>query len=177
MDDAIENGVSEYGLADDVMPRFDGRLSCKGLAQNEVRLQLYALAYNFGVFLQGTDLPRDLADWSLASPQTRLIKIGARVVRHARAVAFRLAEVAASGDLFNPIMAALQRLRAPPVPSHLASLSWTGVKRPSFRKKNEVQFPEMAIPLHVVDHYFSPIVECQQARDVVADCIEVVDIA
>ena len=30
------------------------RLSCKGMAQNEVRLQLHALAYNLGVFLQGT---------------------------------------------------------------------------------------------------------------------------
>jgi hypothetical protein len=28
-----------------------------GMAQNEVLLQLHALAYNLGVFLQGTDLP------------------------------------------------------------------------------------------------------------------------
>jgi hypothetical protein len=32
------------------------RLSCKGKAQNEVRLLLQALAYNLGVFLQGTDV-------------------------------------------------------------------------------------------------------------------------
>ncbi len=51
------------------------RLSCKGMAQNEVRLQLHALAYNLGVFLQGTDLPEEMADWSLTSLQTRLIKI------------------------------------------------------------------------------------------------------
>jgi hypothetical protein len=38
------------------------RLSCKGIAQNEVRLQLHALAYNLGVFLQGTDLPEEIAD-------------------------------------------------------------------------------------------------------------------
>ena len=47
------------------------RLSCKGMAQNEVRLQLHALAYNPGVFLQGTDLPEEIADWSLTSLQTR----------------------------------------------------------------------------------------------------------
>lgn len=43
------------------------RLSCMGMAQNEVRLQLHALAYNLGVFLQGTDLPEEMADWSLTS--------------------------------------------------------------------------------------------------------------
>ena len=93
------------------------RLSCKGMAQNEVRLQLHALAYNLGVFLHGTDLPEEIADWSLTSLQTRLIKTGARVVRHARAITFQLAEVAVSGNLFNRVLAAIQRLRAPPVPT------------------------------------------------------------
>ena len=93
------------------------RLSCKGMAQNEVRLQLHALACNPGVFLQGTDLPGEIADWSLTSLQTRLIKTGARVVRHARAITFQLAEVAVSGNLFNRVLAAIQRLRAPPVPT------------------------------------------------------------
>ena len=92
------------------------RLSCKGVAQNEVRLQLHALAYNLGVFLQSTDLPEEMANWSLASLQTRLIKIGARVVRHACVITFQLAEVSVSGNLFNRIRAAIQRLRAPPVP-------------------------------------------------------------
>ena len=59
----------------------------------------------------------NLADWSLTSLQTRLIKTGAGVVRHARANTFQLAEVAISGDLFNRILAAIQRLRAPPVPA------------------------------------------------------------
>ena len=57
-----------------------------------------------------------IADWSLTSLQTRLIKIGARVVRHARAITFQLAEVAVSGDLFKRILEAIHRLRAPPVP-------------------------------------------------------------
>lgn len=84
-------------------------------AQNEVRLQLHALAYHLGVLLQGTDLPEEMADWSLTSLQNRLIKIGARVVRHARIITSQPAEVAVSGDLFNRILAAIQRLRAPPV--------------------------------------------------------------
>ena len=51
------------------------------------------------------------------SLQTRLIKIGAKVVRHARAITFQLAEVAVSGDLFQRILAAIHGLRAPPAPT------------------------------------------------------------
>lgn len=91
------------------------RLSCKGKEQNEVRLQLHAVAYNLGVFLQGTDLPEEMADWSLTSLQSRLIKTGARVVRHARSITFQLAEVVVTGDLFNRILAAIHHLRSPPV--------------------------------------------------------------
>jgi hypothetical protein len=69
------------------------------MAQSEVRLQLHALAYNLGTFLQGADLPEEVADWSLTSLQTRLIKIGARVVCHARAITFQLAEVAVPARL------------------------------------------------------------------------------
>ena len=38
------------------------RLSWMSMAQNEVRLQLHALAYNLGVFLQGADLPKEMAE-------------------------------------------------------------------------------------------------------------------
>ncbi len=93
------------------------RLSSKRFFDNEVRLQLHALAYNLGVFLQGVELPEEMADWSLTSLQTRLKKIGARVVRHARAITFQLAEVSVSGNLFNRILAAIQRLHAPPAPT------------------------------------------------------------
>jgi hypothetical protein len=43
-----------------------------------------------------------------------LIKIGARVVRHARAITFQLAEVAVTGPMVRAILAAIRRLRAPP---------------------------------------------------------------
>jgi hypothetical protein len=74
------------------------------------------LACNLGVLLQGTDLLEAIADWSLTSLQTRLIKIGVRVVRHARSITFQLADVTVSGALFIHILAAIQRLRAPPLP-------------------------------------------------------------
>lgn len=37
-------------------------LACKRFRDNEFRLQLHALAYNFGSFLQRTDLPEDVTD-------------------------------------------------------------------------------------------------------------------
>jgi len=90
------------------------RLSCRRFRDNEVRLQLHALAYNLAVFLARVGLPEPMTDWSLTSLQLKLIKIGARVVRHARAITFQLAEVAVSGPMVSAVIAAIQRLRAPP---------------------------------------------------------------
>ena len=91
------------------------RLSCKRFRDNEVRLQLHALAYNMATFLRCIELPEAMADWSLTSLQLELIKIGARVVRHARAITFQLAEVAVTGPMVRAILAAIHRLRAPPI--------------------------------------------------------------
>ncbi len=55
-----------------------------------------------------------MANWSLMSLLLKLIKIGARVVRHARAIIFQLAEVAVTGPMVCAILAAIRRLRAPP---------------------------------------------------------------
>ena len=91
------------------------RLSCRKFRDNEVRLQLHALAYNLATFLRCIELPEAMADWSLTSLQLRLVKIGARVVRHARAITFQLAEVAVTGPMVRAILAAIRRLRAPPL--------------------------------------------------------------
>jgi len=112
-----QRGTAEQHIKEGKQAINWARLSCMGMAQKEVRLQLHALAYNLGVFLQRTDLPEEVADWSLTSLQTRLIKIGARVVRHARAITFQLAEIAVSGSLFHCILTAIHRLRSPPVPA------------------------------------------------------------
>ena len=71
-----------------------GRLSCHGLRNNEVRLQLHALAYNLGNFLRTLALPQAVEHWSLTTLREKLIKIGAKVVSHGRYVTFQLAEVA-----------------------------------------------------------------------------------
>jgi hypothetical protein len=90
------------------------RLSCKRFRDNEVRLQLHALAYNLATFLRCIDLPETMADWSLTSLQLKLIKIGGRVVRHARAITFQLAEVAVTGRMVRAILDAIRRLRTQP---------------------------------------------------------------
>jgi hypothetical protein len=91
------------------------RLSCKKFCNNEVRLQLHALAYNLATFLRCIELPDAMADWLLTSLQLKLIKIGARVVRRARAITFQLAEVSVTGPMVRAILAAIRRLRAPPL--------------------------------------------------------------
>ena len=77
-------------------------------------MQLHALAYNLPTFLLCIELPEAMADWSLTSLQLKLITIGARVVRHARAITFQLSEVAITGPMVRAIIATIRRLRAPP---------------------------------------------------------------
>ena len=60
------------------------RLSCKRFVSNQVRLGLFVLAYNLGNFLRRLVLPRKIKHWSLRSLLVKLIKIGAKVVRHNR---------------------------------------------------------------------------------------------
>ena len=90
------------------------RLSCHRFDANQVRLQLFILAYNLGNFLRRLGLPKAVKDWSLRSLQVKLIKMGGRIVRHARRVVFQLAEVAVSRDLFAAILERLSRLRSAP---------------------------------------------------------------
>jgi hypothetical protein len=58
-----------------------------------VRLQLHALAYNLAIFLRTLALPADVAQWSLTTLRTKLVKIGAKIVRHGRSISFHMAEV------------------------------------------------------------------------------------
>ena len=93
------------------------RLSCHSFAANAVRLQIHALAYNLGNFLRTLATPAPIKDWSLTSLKEKLIKIGAKVVSHGRYVAFQMAEVAISRNLFADILRLIGGLRPPPVTS------------------------------------------------------------
>ena len=70
------------------------RLSCKRFVSNQVRLGLFVLAYNLGNFLRRLVLPRKIKHWSLRSLLVKLIKVGAKVVRHNRYTTFQMAAVA-----------------------------------------------------------------------------------
>ncbi len=87
------------------------RLSCHGFRNNAVRLQLHALAYNLGNFLRTLALPEAVAHWSLTTLREKLIKIGAKVVRHGRYITFQMAEVAISRPLFAEILRQFDGLR------------------------------------------------------------------
>jgi hypothetical protein len=89
------------------------RLSCHDFVDNQVRLHLFVLAYNLGNFLRQAVLPRSVRHWTLTTLRERLIKIGAKVVRHSRQVVFKMAEVAVPRELFRTILSAIDRLRPP----------------------------------------------------------------
>ncbi len=90
------------------------RLSCHSFKANAVRLQLHALAYNLANFLRTLALPAEVAQWSMTTLRDRLVKIGARIVRHGRSVVFQMAEVMVSRGLFRSILGAIAALRPLP---------------------------------------------------------------
>ena len=90
------------------------RLSCQSFKANAVRLQLHALAYNLANFLRTLALPAEVAQWSLSALRDRLVKIGAKIVRHGRSITFQMAEVMVPRALFQKILAAIAALRPLP---------------------------------------------------------------
>jgi hypothetical protein len=56
-------------------------------------------------------LPEAVKHWSLTTLRDRLVKIGAKVVRHGRAIAFQMAEVMVPRALFQQILMAIAALR------------------------------------------------------------------
>jgi len=87
------------------------KLSCHDFVYNQIRLQLFALAYNLGNFLRRLVLPTPVKHWTMTTMREKLIKIGAKVVRHSKYVFFQMAEVAVPRELFAAILERIQRLR------------------------------------------------------------------
>lgn len=54
--------------------------------------------------------------WTLTTLREKLTKIGAKVVHHAKAVTFQLAEVTVPREMFAAILRRIGRLRAAPNP-------------------------------------------------------------
>jgi len=91
------------------------KLSCRTFKDNQTRFQLFALAYNLANFLRRLALPRYVKHWSLTTLREKLVKIGAKVTRHAKYVTFQLAEVAVTRRLFAAILDRIERLVLPPL--------------------------------------------------------------
>jgi len=89
------------------------RLSCHDFVDNQVRLQLFVLAYNLGNFLRRLALPNRVKHWSLTTLREKLVKIGAKVVSGSRYVTFQMAEVAIPRGLFRAILERIRRLKPP----------------------------------------------------------------
>jgi hypothetical protein len=90
------------------------RLSCHEFKKNVVRLALFVLAYNLGNFLRRLVLPPERARWSLTTLREKLVKIGARLTRHARRLVLQMAEVAIPRDLFGQILSRIRLLARVP---------------------------------------------------------------
>ena len=90
-------------------------LSCHDFVDIQVVLQLFLLAYNLANFLRTVALPQAVSHWSLTTLQTKLLKIGAKVIRHARYVTFQMAAVAVPRELFGAILERIHRFWPSPL--------------------------------------------------------------
>ena len=59
-------------------------------------------------------LPHKVENWSMTTLREKLIKIGAKIVRHGRYVTFQMAEVGVPKDLFRKILLLIDELKPPP---------------------------------------------------------------
>ncbi len=66
---------------------------------------------------QAGHLPKEVEHWSLTTLREKLVKIGAKMVRHGRYVTFQLAEVAIPRRLFAEILRLIDGLRPKPAPT------------------------------------------------------------
>ena len=78
-------------------------------------LSSYQDGDNIGNFLRRLALPKQIKDWSLRTMRERLVKIGAKVVSHARYVTFQMAEVLVSRSQFYEILEKIKRLKPIPI--------------------------------------------------------------
>ena len=70
---------------------------------------------NLGKSLRGLVLPPQMAHWSLTALREKLVRIGARLPRHARRLIPQMEEAAIPRELFGQILSRIRRLT--PVPT------------------------------------------------------------
>jgi hypothetical protein len=69
-------------------------------------------------------LPAEVSQWSITTLRERLVKIGAKVVRHRRSITFQMAEVMMPCRLFQQILTAISTLRPLSPARCSASAQW-----------------------------------------------------
>ena len=74
------------------------------------RRQLHALAYNLANFLRTLALPEAVGHWSMTTLRDRLVKIGAKIVRHRRSITFQIPAVMVPRAVFQQIRDAIAML-------------------------------------------------------------------
>jgi hypothetical protein len=67
-----------------------------------------------GASTHESSAPDEIQGWSLTALRERLIKTGARLVKHARYAAFQMAEAALPREVFASILALTNLPRRPP---------------------------------------------------------------
>jgi hypothetical protein len=84
------------------------------LRDAEAPMKIATIAHKAGHklanFLRQLVLPKPIKSWTLTTLREKLIKIGAKVVRHSKYVLFQLADVAVPRKLFARILGRIARL-------------------------------------------------------------------
>ena len=72
----------------------------------------FVLAYNLANFFRRLALPKEVERWSLQTIKVRLVKTGARLVRHARQLTIQMAEAAVPRRLWLALLRRIGELRS-----------------------------------------------------------------
>jgi hypothetical protein len=87
------------------------RLSCHDFVDNQVRLQLFVLAYVWATSCGRRCRRKQCVTGHRRRCGRNWSRLGAKVVRHSRNIIFRLVEVAVTRELFQAILERIGRLR------------------------------------------------------------------
>lgn len=106
-----QRGTSENFIKESHLDCGFRRLSCDTFLANAFRLQVAALAYNVNNLFRRNILPEPLQNHHLCTLRAKLIKVGCRIVRHARQLICQFGRSFKIKKLFAAIIAALKGFR------------------------------------------------------------------
>ena len=112
---ACKQGTAEQWIKEGKQAVKMTRLSCHRFRSNEVRLWLSVIAYNLGNLWRRLVLPKRIDNWSLTSLQQRLVKRGARLIKHTRSYWLLLAESHLPRRWFIAMVRQIDLLHLPPL--------------------------------------------------------------